>query len=68
MKDLKLTGFRRDNGRVGVRNHVAIIPVDDLSNSAAEGVASLIRGTMALPHPYGRLQFGGPTPTSLPPS
>ncbi len=58
MKDLKLTGFRRDNGRVGVRNHVAIIPVDDLSNSAAEGVASLIRGTMALPHPYGRLQFG----------
>jgi (2R)-sulfolactate sulfo-lyase subunit beta len=23
-----------------------------------EGVASLIRGTMALPHPYGRLQFG----------
>ena len=25
---------------------------------AAEGVASLIRGTMALPHAYGRLQFG----------
>ena len=56
--DLKLTGYRRENGRVGVRNHVIIIPVDDLSNTAAEGVASLVKGTMALPHPYGRLQFG----------
>ena len=53
-----LTGYRRKNGRVGVRNYVAIIPVDDISNSAAEGVAALIRGTLALPHPYGRLQFG----------
>jgi (2R)-sulfolactate sulfo-lyase subunit beta len=58
MMNLKLTGYRRENGRVGVRNYVVIIPVDDISNAAAEGVASLIRGTMALPHPYGRLQFG----------
>jgi len=42
----------------GVRNHVIILPVDDISNAAANGVASLIKGTMALPHPYGRLQFG----------
>ncbi|MBI5396051.1 MAG: UxaA family hydrolase [Verrucomicrobia bacterium] len=55
---MKLTGYRRENGRIGVRNHVVIIPVDDISNAAAEGVASLVRGTMALPHPYGRLQFG----------
>jgi len=54
----QLTGYRRENGRVGVRNHVVVIPVDDISNAAAEGVASLVRGTMALPHPYGRLQFG----------
>ena len=58
MKDLKLTGYRRENGRVGVRNYVVVIPVDDISNAAAEGVASLIRGTIALSHPYGRLQFG----------
>ena len=58
MKDLQLTGYRRENGRVGVRNYVVIIPVDDISNAAVEGVASLIRGTMALSHPYGRLQFG----------
>jgi (2R)-sulfolactate sulfo-lyase subunit beta len=51
-------GFKRENGRVGVRNHVIILPVDDLSNAAAEAVANNIKGTMALPHPYGRLQFG----------
>ncbi len=58
MDNLNLTGYRRENGRVGVRNYVLIIPVDDISNAAAEGVASLIRGTYALTHPYGRLQFG----------
>ena len=51
-------GYRRENGRVGVRNHVIILPLDDLSNSACEAVANNIKGTMALPHPYGRLQFG----------
>ncbi len=51
-------GYRRENGRFGVRNHVIILPVDDLSNAACEAVANNIKGTMALPHPYGRLQFG----------
>src|SRR5437867_13434887 len=57
-KKLKLTGYKRKNGTYGIRNHVIILPVDDISNAAAEGVASLIKGTMALPHAYGRLQFG----------
>jgi (2R)-sulfolactate sulfo-lyase subunit beta len=51
-------GYRRENGRVGVRNHVVILPVDDISNAAAEAVASNIKGTLAIPHAYGRLQFG----------
>src|SRR5208283_1339988 len=51
-------GYRRENGRAGVRNHVIILPVDDLSNAACESVANNIKGTLALPHPYGRLQFG----------
>ena len=55
---LQLLGYRRANGRVGIRNHVLILPVDDISNAAAEGVSALIQGTLALPHPYGRLQFG----------
>ncbi len=51
-------GFRRENGRVGIRNYVVILPVDDISNAACEAVASNIKGTLALPHAYGRLQFG----------
>ncbi len=58
MRSRTFFGFRRPDDRVGVRNHVIILPVDDISNAAAEGVARLIPGVMALPHPYGRLQFG----------
>lgn len=58
MKKLNLTGFRRENGRVGIRNHVAVISVDDISNAAVEGVSYLVRDVIALTHPYGRLQFG----------
>ncbi len=54
----RLTGFRRANGAVGIRNHTVIIPVDDLSNAAAQAVAAIVPGVIALPHAYGRLQFG----------
>ena len=52
------TGYRRENGRVGIRNHVVILPLDDLSNAACEKIANNVKGTIALPHHYGRLQFG----------
>jgi (2R)-sulfolactate sulfo-lyase subunit beta len=58
MKKYSFYGFRRENKRVGIRNHVVILPLDDLSNAAAEAVANNIQGTLALPHAYGRLQFG----------
>ena len=54
----RIHGYRRENGRVGIRNLVAILPVDDISNAACEAVAAHIQGTVALPHAYGRLQFG----------
>lgn len=58
METRKLLAYRRQNARVGVRNHVVILPVDDISNAACEAVANNIKGTLALPHSYGRLQFG----------
>lgn len=58
MSDLSFFGYRRENGRVGIRNHVVILPLDDLSNAACEAVANNIKGTLAIPHHYGRLQFG----------
>jgi (2R)-sulfolactate sulfo-lyase subunit beta len=54
----QLTGYRRSNGTVGIRNHVVVIPVDDLSNAVCEAAARTIPDALALPHAYGRLQFG----------
>src|SRR5262245_48260923 len=51
-------GFKRENGRVGCRNYVVILPLDDLSNAACVAVASHIEGTMGRTHPYGRSKFG----------
>ncbi|WP_160725978.1 UxaA family hydrolase [Bacillus sp. USDA818B3_A] len=56
--EIKIWGYRRENGRVGIRNHVVILPVDDISNAAAEAVAKIVPGTLAIPHAYGRLQYG----------
>ncbi len=58
MKTPTILGFKRENDRVGIRNHVLILPLDDLSNAACEAVANNIKGTIAIPHAYGRLQFG----------
>ena len=54
----KVFAYRRENGRVGIRNHVVILPLDDLSNAACDKVAHNVKGTKAIPHAYGRLQFG----------
>ncbi len=55
---MTIKGYIRENGAVGVRNHVLVLPLDDLSNSAALGVSKIVNGVVAVPHPYGRLQFG----------
>jgi (2R)-sulfolactate sulfo-lyase subunit beta len=53
-----LTGYRRADGKVGIRNHVIVLAVDDLSNTAVEGIGRLVPDVLAIPHAYGRLQFG----------
>jgi (2R)-sulfolactate sulfo-lyase subunit beta len=58
MANAALTGYRRADGRVGIRNHVVVLAVDDLSNAAVEGIARLVPGLLSIPHAYGRLQFG----------
>jgi (2R)-sulfolactate sulfo-lyase subunit beta len=55
---VNLTGYRRENGNVGVRNHVLVLPVDDLSNAACSAVGALVPATLPIPHAYGRLQYG----------
>ena len=52
----KIIGYRCENGRVGVRNHVLILPLN--LQCSLWAVANNIKGTIAIPHAYGRLQLG----------
>ena len=59
-------GYRRPNGKVGVRNEIWIIPTVGCVNNVAQAIErqakSLISGTVedvaAFPHPYGCSQMG----------
>ena len=51
-------GYRRSNGAVGVRNHVAVLAVMDNVNGVVRHLAQLVKGTLPIPVWYGRGQFG----------
>lgn len=59
-------GYRRANGKVGVRNEIWIIPTVGCVNNAATAIArqarNYVRGSVeeivAFPHPYGCSQMG----------
>ncbi len=58
MKNTTFLGYRRANGTVGIRNHVAILAVMDNVNGIVRNLSHLITGTVPLPVWYGRGQFG----------
>jgi len=47
-----LTGYPRDDGRWGVRNHVLVMPVRASANLAAERIANAVPGTVAVAHEW----------------
>jgi altronate dehydratase large subunit len=51
-------GYRRADGKVGIRNHVAILSVMDNANGVVRHLGQLVRGTLPIPVWYGRGQFG----------
>ncbi|HUL00146.1 MAG TPA: UxaA family hydrolase [Nitrospirota bacterium] len=51
-------GYRRANGTVGVRNHIAVIPSVFCANTAVERIARQVEGAVALRHPVGCGQQG----------
>src|SRR5688500_20129538 len=52
------SGFRRPDGRVGVRNHVLIVPTVVCSAVVCERIAAAVPGAVALPHLAGCGQLG----------
>lgn len=51
-------GYRRENGTVGVRNLIAIIPAVFCAAKVAERIAASIPGTVHFRHPVGCSQVG----------
>ena len=51
-------GYRRENGTVGVRNLIAIIPSVFCAGKVAERIASNVPGTVHFRHPLGCSQVG----------
>ena len=51
-------GYPRPDGRVGVRNYLAIIPSVFCANTTAEKVAALVPGAVPMTHAVGCAQVG----------
>lgn len=51
-------GYRRPDGRVGVRNIVAIVSAMDNTNACANRIADMVADAIAISTPFGRTQIG----------
>ncbi|MHA1278911.1 MAG: UxaA family hydrolase, partial [Candidatus Helarchaeota archaeon] len=55
---MNFMGYEREDGTVGIRNHIAIIPSVICASHAAKKIADQIRDSVCLTHPYGCGHFG----------
>jgi altronate dehydratase large subunit len=54
---LKFLGFKRPDGKVGVRNHVIILPSVVCSSEVCNAIAKKVKGLISIPHPHGCAQL-----------
>ncbi|QBP43124.1 UxaA family hydrolase [Paenisporosarcina antarctica] len=55
---MQFWGYRRADGRVGVRNHVLILPTITCATQTAQRVTELVSGTVTFIHQHGCAQVG----------
>lgn len=53
-----IKGFRRDNGKFGIRNHLLIMPTVVCANQVCSRIQQQVPGTVAIPHQHGCSQVG----------
>ncbi|MFX0096622.1 MAG: UxaA family hydrolase [Candidatus Hodarchaeota archaeon] len=58
MKVTEFLGYRRQDGRVGIRNHVGIIPSVVCANTVVERIQQNVEGTVSILHTEGCTQVG----------
>lgn len=57
-QNLTFMGYRRPDGKVGVRNHVLILPTITCATQAAHQITQLVHGTVSFIHQHGCAQVG----------
>ncbi|XXM70716.1 UxaA family hydrolase [Lysinibacillus sphaericus] len=57
-KNGKFLGYRRHDGKVGVRNHVLILPTITCATQTAQRITELVQGTVTFIHQHGCAQVG----------
>ena len=55
---MEFLGYRRPDGKVGIRNHNLIIPTSVCSSTVASNIAHQVPGTVALANQHGCCQIG----------
>ena len=55
---MQFRGYRRPDGRAGIRNHVLVIPSVVCSNRVARGISQQVAGTNWIEHQHGCAQLG----------
>ncbi|MCR4442312.1 MAG: UxaA family hydrolase [Peptococcaceae bacterium] len=55
---MKFMGFMRENGTVGIRNHVAVIPAMGCANEIAAEIARGVKGALPLLHDHACIRIG----------
>ncbi len=54
---MNFLGYKRPDGKVGVRNHVVIIPSVACSNEVCNAIARKVKGSISIPHQHGCAQL-----------
>lgn len=55
---MTLTAYRRSDGRIGIRNYLAVIAATDAANPVARRIAAAVPDAVAITPLYGRGQLG----------
>lgn len=54
----KIKGYRRPNGKVGIRNHLLLLPTVVCANQVVNRIQQQVSGSVAIPHQHGCSQVG----------
>ncbi|WP_186431259.1 UxaA family hydrolase [Clostridium sp. BSD9I1] len=55
---MKLYGYRRENGKVGIRNYILILPASVCASEVSARIAAHVSGSVSLPNQHGCCQVG----------